>query len=390
MSSLTSPPRDPSSTQDATLQDTPLQDRVAQSSEATLARAERLAEAAAEQRNAPEGKSAAKPAPKPWLLNGPLDLLFVINITWPAVALFTAMFAKTAANEAFGFMLVYFVIMPHRWITLPLVFADREKFSQRPVAYLGVLAGIVLLCSSIKLGMESLALLVAIDYIWNAWHFAAQHGGIYRIYCVATPDGRATSGQMEKYLLRTFFLFTLLRLTGLFLPEGSEGWLGWAQAIGPYVAALDFVALGIPAFLIGREVVRFKPGHLGRLLYVTSICSLYATLLLAVRYDAKALIIGCAAATTLVHSSEYLAIVSWYAPKRSGFNQSKVWGPMMRSWGVSLVAFMSIFAISAYFLRNSEYLPLWLWININVSLLHYAYDGMIWKRPKKKPAPAAA
>ena len=330
----------------------------------------------------------SKPTTKPWLLNGPLDLLFVANIAWPVVAIFTALFATSAANQAFGFLLVYFVIMPHRWITLPLVFADGEKFSQRPVAYLAVFAGVVLLCSTIKLSMESLAMLVAIDYVWNAWHFAAQHGGIFRIYCVATPEGRKSSGRLEKHLLRAFFLFTLLRLTGLFFPPGSEGWLSWATAIGPYLALLDFAVLAIPGFLLLREVISYKPGHFGRLVYLLSICSLYATLLLAIRYDLRSLIIGCAAATTLVHSSEYLAIVSWYAPKRGGFAKSRVWGPMVRHWGVTLVAFMSVFAISAYFLRNSQHLPLWLWINVNVSLLHYAYDGMIWKRPKKKPAAA--
>jgi hypothetical protein len=26
---------------------------------------------------------------------------------------------------------------------------------------------------------------------------------------------------------------------------------------------------------------------------------------------------------------------------------------------------------------------LWIAINLSVSLLHYAYDGMIWKRPRK-------
>lgn len=328
-------------------------------------------------------------AVKPWLLSGPLDLLFVVNLAWPVVAIFTAMFAQTAANQAFGFLLVYFVIMPHRWITLPLVFMDRQKFSQRPAAYLGVLAGVVLLCSSIKLGMESLALLVAIDYVWNAWHFAAQHGGIYRIYCVATPEGRTRSGQLEKYLMRGFFLFVLLRLTGLFLPDGSEGWLGWAKSASPILAWFDAVALAAPGYLIAREITVFRREHLGRLLYLVSLSALYATLLLAIRYDARPLIVGCAAATTLVHSSEYLAIVSWYAPKRSGLARSKLWAPMMRSWGVTLIAFMSIFALSNSFLRHSEYLPLWLWININVSLLHYAYDGMIWKRPKQKSAPSA-
>src|SRR5262245_16799049 len=67
----------------------------------------------------------AVPSAQGWLLRPWVDLLFVVNIGWPVIALFAAACSTTTAYKAFGFMLAYFVIMPHRWLTLPLVFFDR-------------------------------------------------------------------------------------------------------------------------------------------------------------------------------------------------------------------------------------------------------------------------
>lgn len=126
-------------------------------------------------------RAAVKPAGG-WLLGPVLDSLFIANLAWPAVALFAMVATETVAYQTFGYLLAYFIIMPHRWITLPLVFGDRQRLGQRPLAYLAVLAAVVVSCAVVKLSMTSLAVLVAADYLWNAWHFAGQHGGIYRIY----------------------------------------------------------------------------------------------------------------------------------------------------------------------------------------------------------------
>lgn len=327
-------------------------------------------------------RAAVKPAGG-WLLGPVLDSLFIANLAWPAVALFAMVATETVAYQTFGYLLAYFIIMPHRWITLPLVFGDRQRLAQRPLAYLAVLAAVVVSCAVVKLSMTSLAVLVAADYLWNAWHFAGQHGGIYRIY--GRTSGHAAAPDWEKWLLRGFFLFVLLRLTATFIPENSQPWLDAVAAAGPYLAWLDWVALAIAGWFVGRELLRLRHGSLASFLYLASICTLYCTLLLAIRFDARPLILGCALATTLVHSSEYLAIVSWHAPKSRGLQESALLRPLQSHWLLTLVGFMSIFAISTAVL-SGPYLSTWLWINLNVSFLHYAYDGMIWKRPKAKPA----
>ena len=97
-----------------------------------------------------EGKAAAVPngtaANRPtggWLLGPVLDSLFVANLAWPVVALFAMLATETAAYQTFGYLLAYFVIMPHRWITLPLVFGDRQRLAKRTLAFFGVMALVV-------------------------------------------------------------------------------------------------------------------------------------------------------------------------------------------------------------------------------------------------------
>ena len=46
---------------------------------------------------------------------------------------------------------------------------------------------------------------------------------------------------------------------------------------------------------------------------------------------------------------------------------------------------MTFCVLSAVLLKGRFYMA-WACVNLVVSFLHYAYDGMIWKRPKQKPA----
>jgi hypothetical protein len=337
-------------------------------------------------RAAMPGKPAA---PSAWLLSPGLDLLFVANLAWPLVAIATAAFADTQALKAWGFLLAYFIIMPHRWLTLPLVFCDRQRLAQRPMAYLGILGVVVMLCSTVRLSLSSVAILAAIDYAWNAWHFAAQHAGIARIYERLARPQNASSGLLEKIVLRTFFLFVLLRLTGTFTPDDTSPWLVWTAAASRYASRLDYAVLAMPAVLFFREMT-LRPVAVSRCVYLGSVCSLYALLLVAIRFQHSGLILGCAGAATLFHSVEYMAVVTWHVPKNRSLSQSSLWKKLIGHWGVALLAFMAFFAVTTW-LIPPEHRATWAWINLNVSLLHYAYDGMIWKRPRKpaQPLPAA-
>ena len=114
---------------------------------------------------------------------------------------------------------VYFLSTPHRWITLVLVFCDSDRFWKEPAKFGGVAVGLVLLGLGLVAvaglapqAANSLTLLMMLDYIWNAWHFASQHAGISRIYGrITRPEQSLPHAEFEKMALRTLVLWVFFR-----------------------------------------------------------------------------------------------------------------------------------------------------------------------------------
>src|SRR5688572_11790919 len=130
----------------------------------------------------PAPTASADPAPTSGWLVGPwFDLLLIANIAWPLV-LVVQFNDGFSGREGVLFWQLYFITTPHRWITLALVFLDRERLAQRRWLFLGIAAVVVAVCLGVRIATGTLTCLLTIDYLWNAWHFASQHHGIYRIY----------------------------------------------------------------------------------------------------------------------------------------------------------------------------------------------------------------
>lgn len=344
----------------------------------------------------PLTRSPAAPA-GPWLVGPWFDLFFLANLAWPVFGLLAMLGGGSSPlHDGLTFWQVYVLSTPHRWITLSLVFLDRDRFVQRPVAYLGIAFLAVVLVLSYYLSTQTLALLLAIDYLWNAWHFAAQHSGISRIYGRVARPGATGSGLLEKFQLRVFVLYVIFRL-GVPLMGSSLGdedsradWLLWLEWLMQRVQVLDLAMLALPASLLVRELWQFRRSALGRLAYLGNVCLLYSLLLLSVHYNhdnrLNAAILGLGLAISMMHSTEYLAIVSWSVWKRHGRGKSSLFAHLVPRWGFALVTFMCVLALSGWFM-DQHFLRAWVIVTIIVSYLHYAYDGMIWK--VRRPASAA-
>jgi hypothetical protein len=297
-------------------------------------------------------------------------LLLIANLTWPLVLL-AGLWGGFDALDGVQFWQVYFVTMPHRWITLGLVFLDRQQFQQAPKSYVAVALVVAALCMATYGLTGGLTCLLAIDYAWNAWHFAAQHHGVFRIYGRLADPGRTTGLLAEKIALRGFLLYVILRVAA-----GTWAW----PALEAWLLAADWLALAIPAFLLGRELFAWSPAGLGRLAYAASMLTLYAALLLAVHHRQPRLVLTLAAASALFHATEYLSLVTWaVGRKRSrGQGAAGLFGLIAAHWGLSLAAFALVLGLGGW-LATRAGLEWWLLANVIVAYLHYAYDGMIWK-----------
>jgi len=330
---------------------------------------------------------------KRWLFGPWADMFLVANIAWPLLVLL-ARWGNPLVDGPLTFVQVYFLSTPHRWITLALVFFDREKFKQQPGRFIGVGVSLVLLGLVLAAvggywpkAVNSLVPLMMLDFIWNAWHFAAQHAGISRIYArhssIQQPDKEV---EFEKSAIRLLVLWVFFRLAmyrGQHQPEFSAFSL---PTVMPFLDWFDPFAVAGIAVVLGKELFRRPFAH-GRVLYLGNMTVLYVLQLVAIRLQAGTWMTALFLGGAVFHAVEYLAIVSWSVRKKT----TGIWRHLAPRLGVSMLVFMAVLMISNYLLaRQSFYV--WSLITLLVSLLHYGYDGMIWKsRPAaKKPTTAVA
>lgn len=289
-------------------------------------------------------------------------------MAWPLL-LFWQLGEGFSGREGLQFWQIYFLTTPHRWITLVLVFLDREQFGRRPVVFWAIAVIVTIVCLSVRLSTGALTCLLTIDYIWNAWHFASQHHGIYRIY--RRPHA---SRALEKWSMRLFLLYAILRVAGATwsYPRIEQTW-----------QLLDWASLAVPAWLLARQFIA-RPFVLGATIYLTSVCVLYVSLLAVVHFNHPALALSLATASAIFHATEYLALVSWSAERRRAIpaEQLGIFGYFLPRWGLVLAAFMLILGSFGWLLQRHLLQP-WLLLNVIVAFLHYAYDGLIWRRGKK-------
>ncbi len=142
------------------------------------------------------------------------------------------------------------------------------------------------------------------DYLWNAWHFAAQHHGVYRI-CRRRPAS-VLAAFLEKWLMRGFLLYVVLRVIAV---------TGVETAWDPLWRTLDNLVLLIPAGLLLRELSG-RPRLSSGTLYLVSVSCLYIALLWAIHRRRLSLVLALTTASALFHAVEYLGLVSWSVGQR--------------------------------------------------------------------------
>lgn len=351
------------------------------------------------------------PVARTWMFGRTLDLLLVANLGWPLLVgaiLYWQLPFSGAANPSsesiipLSFLQLYFISSPHRWITLVMVFLDPERFRQEPKRFLAYGGGLILFGLAIAglgalgingLGARSqgmnpaittLGLFMMIDYVWNAWHFAAQHAGISAIYRrMAQIERTPRQVEFEMSSIRLLVLWGFVRL-GVYYAVSDSPQLGFDR-ITPYLYWLD-LAIAIPVlFLFAREIREFTLVRCGRVAYLGSVISLYLAQLVSIEFGWDHLVRSLFFAQAIFHATEYLAVVNWSVQKR----RSGIWKYQVARGGIGMGVFVLIIGISNWALNhNSAYA--WALITLLVSFLHYAYDGMIWKSKHNKPNQATA
>lgn len=327
-----------------------------------------------------------------FLFSPAVDLFFIANAFWPLL-LFVDFFAGITTHQSLLFWQIYFVTAPHRWITLVLVSVDHHKGRDRRLQFFAFGIAILIGCLCLKMGTGSLLCLGVIDYVWNAWHFASQHHGVFRIYQRRLPVGGSSPAQksggillsLDKAVFRAFMLYVIARVAGWGWTEGPFDGFQW-------VSGVDWFALIIPVALLTRQFVRYfvtYSASLASLAYLLSVMTLFSSLLIASHFESNRYVVALALASAIFHSLEYMSIVTWSmnGPRHEGKSNPLV--RLSQMWLLFLIMFVVIIGLGNYALSRG-YFELWVFINIVVAFWHYCFDGMIWRSRKSSPQPASS
>jgi hypothetical protein len=303
-----------------------------------------------------------------WLLSPVADLLLILNVAWPLVV-WLQVFAGMSIHDETLFWQVYFVTTPHRWITLAYVFLDREQMRSRGPLLIGIFLTALGACGMATLATGTLTCLLTVDYLWNVWHFAAQHHGIFRIYSRGQGRSTATALAIERWTFRGIVLYVSARVAG-----GTWAWPQLDQAL----RQADWLVLGVALALLVSVIARQHFRMTTSLGYLVSVLSLYGGMLLAVNQQQPSLVLAFATAAALFHALEYLGVVTWSLQKKSGAEHGWLSRLALQAGGI-VVAFALVLGSGAWLVDN-YWSGGWLFLNVAAAFTHYAFDGLIWRR----------
>src|SRR5262249_35272434 len=194
---------------------------------------------------------------------------------------------------------VYFLSLPHRWVTLVLVLADPDRREGRGWVLSAIAALAALLVVGAYAGTGAFRCLAMVDYVWNAWHFVSQHAGGLRLYAPQVAGG---PDWLERWGVRGFVTSAAVRAatwaTGDVRADPNA--LFWLHAV-------DFAVLLVPIALLLTNLTGAGDDRIGKLAYLGSVCLLYSALVLSLRFDWPAMVLVLIASGSMFHAVEYLA-----------------------------------------------------------------------------------
>ena len=185
-----------------------------------------------------------------WIVSPRFDLLFLANVWW--LLAWAPGFVTSEGTPHVEFWQIYFLTTPHRWITLFLVATDPDRRGGRPGFFVVLaVAALALVCADM-LVTGAFTCLLLVDYVWNAWHFAAQRAGVLRMYSRKQGGGRP---RLETWCLRIFVFYVIVRLAGW-----STGWMEESPRARQGLFCSDLAILALPALLLARWRLSADPG----------------------------------------------------------------------------------------------------------------------------------
>jgi Tfp pilus assembly protein PilF len=332
--------------------------------------------------------AAARATPSPWFRSAPFDLLLILGVpfvTWPLVVL-----AKRAWGPELLTQLILLTATGHYFATFVRTYGDRALFERFRTRFLVAPVVLLVTCVGMFATGHGAALLLA-TMAWAFWHWLAQAFGFARIYDIKVGSYRKSTTYLDRALVITGFVGAVVLNDGA-TAEFAKTFLnaGVPLPTAGQFRVIELVTLaamaGVGVAYVGNlafTIARREPWSWQKqFMHVTTIgyywfafAWLPNVLVAYVLYE-------------LFHDIQYYAI-TWLTCR------SRVQRPGVTRWldrmfrpgwvaALGFIVLMSalggVDALGRYNLAPGELgHQLWLGLFLTFALLHYYYDGFIWK-----------
>lgn len=350
-----------------------------------------------------------------WVLDAVQDPLFIIAAPLASLAVALWLVAAYGIERGGAMVITAHVVLTvaHHMPTFIRIYGDRELFQRyrwnfvlAPVVPFAFAVGVLGYLHAQRLPLEYMLYLYLFLALWDPWHFLRQHFGFMRIYDRGNAAPVRLASSMDWWICVAWFLFVmaasadwlpgiledLYRSTGLplvlWLPAGFLGSLQWGM--GALAALATFLYAGYLLWCVRR-------GYFVSLAKIALLLCTFGVMLLT--YTPNGWIQSLApgwsfqlgfATVGIVHMTQYLAIVWRYDRRlveqqraRPGWfawlhGRRGVWSGMLGA--VVYIVFCMAYGDLVTTRPESRWLlSLVLALGFTSTLLHYYYDGFIWK-----------
>lgn len=359
---------------------------------------------------APKVRSA-RPAQN-WVLDPLQDALFIIAAPLIVLLLAVAIFHLRTAADAIALIIVTHVVMTvaHHLPTFIRIYGDVELFKRYrwsfllgPVIPFAFAMSMVVYLNVHRYPIEYLLYLYLILALWDPWHFLRQNYGFTRIYDRNNAAPPRLAARMDLALCASWFVFIMLA-SSEWLPGILEDL--YSSAHLPLVLALPTGTLHVLRELSFTIALLVSAAYMAYLVwcrrnsYSISLAKLGFVLVtfgvMYLAYTPNAWILAIApqwsfkvgfAAVGIVHMTQYLAIV-WRYNRTLAARPQRARAGMFRKlharggWMVAgaYVAVCLIYGDLLTLRHANEWLMgVLLALGFTSTLLHYYFDGFIWK-----------
>ena len=336
--------------------------------------------------NPPPAASPAS-APSPWILDRWRDLVLFVGTPLLLIPIFTAAQARWSAQDIFLFVGA-FGAMGHHLPGMIRAYGDRALFSRFKIRF--IVAPIVLLAVCVWSSLYNVQAIQLVALAWGIWHGMMQTYGFCRIYDAKASAKAAARARIDLALCFAWFLGAVL-----LSPMRFRGSLSlYYESGGPSIPAafiqglrvVAWASLGlVTAIFLWRQWSDWRAGRgasLVKLVLLVSSISFWWYC----NNGVQNILVGIAL-FEVFHDVQYLAIVWIYNRTRVERDESirgfmrfvfRRSGSLIGVYVGLVLAYGSI-ALTTSGVSAEGIRHLLIGVVTASALLHFYYDGFIWK-----------